>query len=533
MALTPATRLKIPLFAHPPRAGLVLLFLLGLVTLWAVLLAVSQQAPDLDSMEELVWSASLELGYTKHPPLPAWIMVAATSIFGRALWLPVPLGMLCSALGLWFLWKLGCELTSRHKALMAVLLVSVTAYFSLRASIFNHNTAQLWSITASVWLFYRAMRDGRMRDWVWLGIVCGLAMLTKYSALIQFFAFALYALRIGALRHGAVWRGILVAMLAFLVVFSPHLWWLHQHHYEPLFYADASLQTSGRLHALIDLLKFLVDQVARLVPLALVLAAWALWRRRRHDRAPGYAANDACFDDAQDAPRYVLSFTPGDRQFLLWVGLAPFITTALLSAVLGTRLEASWASTFFILAGFYGLWALRGAEGVQLQRLFVLVIGLQLVMAVGYALARGPLAHWAGYPARPAYPGPQLARLAQAHWQAHQPGRPLRVVAANTWLGGNIALNVGPHARVYIDASDEKSPWFAPGTALQCGALVAYSEEGRGKPAPAVSALYETAPWKGVDHVRWSGPKGPLIDLHWAVLPAGPDCLKRQGVLPK
>ncbi|MBN9055151.1 MAG: hypothetical protein J0H80_15590 [Rhizobiales bacterium] len=23
-----------------------------------------------------------------------------------------------------------------------------------------------------------------------------------------------------------------------------------------------------------------------------------------------------------------------------------------------------------------------------------------------------------------------------------------------------------------------------------------------------------------------SGPKGPVIDLHWAVLPATPDCLK-------
>ena len=39
-------------------------------------------------------------------------------------------------------------------------------------------------------------------------------------------------------------------------------------------------------------------------------------------------------------------------------------------------------------------------------------------------------------------------------------------------------------------------------------------------------ALVDAAPWKGVDEVRWSGPKGPLIDLHWAVLPATPDCLK-------
>ncbi|MBN9401315.1 MAG: hypothetical protein J0I30_00610, partial [Burkholderiales bacterium] len=74
--------------------------------------------------------------------------------------------------------------------------------------------------------------------------------------------------------------------------------------------------------------------------------------------------------------------------------------------------------------------------------------------------------------------------------------------------------------------SDEHSPWFAPGTALRCGALVAYSWNGRAVPAPAVRALVDAAPWKGVDEVPWSGPKGPVIDLHWAVLPATPDCLK-------
>jgi hypothetical protein len=99
------------------------------------------------------------------------------------------------------------------------------------------------------------------------------------------------------------------------------------------------------------------------------------------------------------------------------------------------------------------------------------------------------------------------------------------VIVANTWLGGNMAIHTNPATQVYIDASDAESPWFAPGTALRCGALVAFSDTGRGPATPAVRALYDAAPWKGVDDVRW-GPKGPMIDLHWAVIPAGPDCLQ-------
>jgi 4-amino-4-deoxy-L-arabinose transferase-like glycosyltransferase len=523
-----ALRPGIPILARPPGGALVLLCLLGMVALWTILCGLSHSAPDLDGMEELVWAASLELGYTKHPPLPSWFMHFATEWLGRPTWLPFLMGQLFSALGLWFVWKLGRELTTPRRALIATLLVSVTAYFSLRGTIYNHNTAQLWSITASIWLFYRALRDQRTRDWLLLGVVCGLAMLTKYSALIQFAAFFLYLLRSGAWRLRRTWTGAGWAALAFVLVISPHLWWLDLHHFEPLLYADDSLQAGGRLAALNDLLSFSLDQAGRLAPMVVALGVWALWRRRRGDRAPGHAANDESFAGSDDAPRYIGDFTARDRQFLLWVGLAPFLSTVAISALLGSRLEASWASTFFVLFGFYGLWWLRGPESVQLRRILIIVAGLHLAMALGYAVARGPLAQALGQASRSTYPGPALAELAAQHWQQHQPGRPLRVIVSNTWLGGNIAVHVGPRTQVYIDASDEQSPWFAPGTALSCGALVAYSAQGRAAPSARVQALYDAAPWKGLDEVPWSGPKGRLIDLHWAVLPATPDCLRDQ-----
>ncbi|WP_323012487.1 glycosyltransferase family 39 protein [Castellaniella sp.] len=522
-----ATPPKIPLLARPPRAGLVVLCLLGIMVLWTVLTALSHSAPDLDGMEELVWATSLELGYTKHPPLPSWFMYFATAIFGRPIWLPFLAGQLFSALGLWFIWKLGCEITTPRRALIAMLLVSVTAYFSIRGTIYNHNTAQLWSITASTWLFYRAVRDQRRADWLWLGAVCGLAMLTKYSAAILFAAFFVYLLRSGAWRQRRTWPGLAWAALAFTVTISPHLWWLAQHQFQPLLYADASLQASSRLIALGTVLSFSLDQIGRLSPMLLALGLWWLWRRHGGDRSPGYAANDACFSaSTASAPRYWLDIMQKDRQFLLWVGLTPVVSTVLISILLGSRLEASWGSTFFVLFGFYGLWCLRGDESVQLRRILILAACLHLVMALGYAAGRGPLAHWTGAAARSTYPGPALAELALQHWQQHQPGRPLRVVVANTWLGGNIAVHIGPATQVYIDASEAQSPWFFPGTALSCGALVAYSRQGRATPAPAVQALYDAAPWKGMDQVPWSGPKGPVIDFHWAVLPATPDCLK-------
>lgn len=532
----PAPPLKIPLLARPPGKALVIMLLTGMVLLWTLLMAISHSAPDLDGMEELVWAASLELGYAKHPPLPSWFMYLAGSVLGRPVWLSFLMGLLFSALGLWFVWRLGCEMATPRLALIATLLVSATTYFSLRGTIYNHNTAQLWTICASIYFFYRALRHGRNSDWIWLGVVSGLAMLTKYSALIQFTAFFLYLWRSGALGHKGTWYGMGLASLAFVLVISPHVWWLAQHEFEPLRYADASLHAKDRLAALIALGDFVLTQTGRISPMLLVLVLWSGWHRLQRDHAPGHAANDESFDPARaadsSAPLWY-RLRAADRQFLLWVGLTPLFATLAVSAAMGNKLEASWGSTFFVLYGFYGLMWLRGPETVQLWRVLILVAALHLLMAAGYAMARGPLAHMTGYPARSTYPGPELAALALKHWQEHQPGRPLRVVVANTWLGGNIAIHAGPQAQVYIDGSDKQSPWFQPGAALQCGALVAFSEQGRGAPSARVRELYGQAPWKGLDEIAWSGPKGRTIDFNWAVLPAGPDCLKDQrAVMP-
>lgn len=506
-----------------PSDRLMLGCLAAMVCLWTILCAISHKAPDLDGMEELVWAASLELGYTKHPPLPSWFMYLATEVLGRPIWLPFLMGQLFSALGLWFVWKLACEMTTRHLALMVTLLVSVTAYFSLRGTIYNHNTAQLWSIACATWLFYRALRDQHLRDWFWLGVVSALAMMTKYSALIQFAAFFLAMLATGSFRDARTWRGLGVALLAFLAVLAPHLFWLAQHDFKPLLYADASMEVPSRLDSLALMLSFLLDQAGRLAPMAVALIAWTIWQGRKGDHA---STTVAAGNETPGAgrQRYFHAFTPSDRRFLLWVGLAPLLSTLLLSAVLGTRLEASWASTFFILYGFYAAWWLHGSPALQMRRILILVAIIHLVMATGYALARGPLAWETGRATRSTYPGPELAELVLARWNEHQPGRPLRVIVSNTWMGGNIAVHVGNHTQVYIGASDADSPWFAPGTALRCGAVVAFSERGRAAPNAAVQALYDAAPWKGVTELHWSSERSPIIDLHWAVLPAMPSC---------
>ncbi|WP_397476117.1 glycosyltransferase family 39 protein [Pusillimonas sp.] len=490
----------------------VLAFLAGMVGLWTILCAVSHKAPDLDGMEELVWASSFEFGYTKHPPLPSWLLYALTSIFGKPIWLVFFAGQLVSALGLWFVWRLGCEFTSPRRALIATLMVSTTLYFSLRGTIYNHNTAQLWSIAASTWLFYRALRYGRASSWLWLGAVAGLAMMTKYSAVVQFGIFLIFIVVLGHWRDPKVQRGIVQALIVFLVVISPHVYWLIDNHFAPFGYLDRSLETQSYSDVLKGIFDFTVDQLARISPMFIVWLGLYVWHRRR--------------PVAERGQTYASELSKWDRSFLLWVGLGPFLATILMSAVLGSRLTASWGTTFFILYGYFAFWWLSGSVQATLRRTVILVIAVHVLMAMGYALARGPLAHYSGRMTRSTFPGPEIALRMQQAWDAHVPGAPLGLVASDTWLGGNIAINLDPVAEVFVGANYAQSPWLSPDTALDCGVLVAYSPTWGTRPSEALLSLHEQATWKGVESLRWSSEKSPVIEVVWGIVPPTDACAR-------
>ena len=501
--------------SHSAARRFLFVYLAGVVLLWTFLCAVSHKAPDLDGMEELVWASSLEWGYSKHPPLPSWFMWALVELFGRPLWLTFFAGQLVSAVALWFVFLLGCEFTTPRRALIATLMVSVTLYFSLRGTIYNHNTAQLWSVAASTWLLFRAVRDNRLSDWVWLGLVAGLAMLTKYSALVQFAAFFVFMLVQGHLRRPQVWKGILVAALVFAVVFLPHLLWLVSNDFAPLRYADRSMETDATyVQIVLGAIDFSLDQLARISPM---LVLWiGLWWWQRRDAIPTlHTVNTQTYAQAID---------PRARAFLGWVGFGPLVVTLLVALVLATQLVSAWGTTFFILFGFYSFWFLKGNDQVWFRRTALLAIALQLLMAVGYAVARGPLAYETGRMTRSTFPGPELATKVQEIWSSHVPDQPLLLVASDTWFGGNIATNISDQTQVFISADYFQSPWLDPETALDCGVMVLYSPDSRGYWSADLMALYERMPIKGQFTKQWSSDTSPVFTVQYGALPPTDAC---------
>jgi hypothetical protein len=508
----------------PSLLPLVLLLLGAHLLLWTVLTGVSHSSPDLDNMEELVWGNVFEWGYYKHPPLPSWLIFGLTRIFGRPVWLTFFAGQLSVVLALFFVWRLACEMTSQKNALIAILVIMPITYFTTRGVISNHNTIQFWSIAGATWMFYRAWRYQQMRDWLLLGLFCGFAMLTKYSALVQFAAFAGFLLLSGSLSRARTWKGIAAATGVLAAMLAPHAWWMSSEAKNPITYASASLSrelTRAQHWQLMG--DVFGTTAARLAPmlLALIIIGIFLVRRRRAD-APAAVGGPA-------PQKIAAQLRPEDRRFILLVGLGPFVLTFTVVIALKSPMIADWASTFYLLFGFFAFWLFSNApgEGSRLLRTCLkVIVTIQLLTVIGYALARGPLSNMTGRATRATFPGGIISEQLQAEWRAHVDA-PLRLVASDTWLGGNIAIHAGRKIQVLIDGDVEKSQWVTPAQAASCGMLLALNrsaDAADGVP-PKVVELMAQAKWHGILQLPASKKiDGPQLQIEWGIIPPTENC---------
>ena len=499
-------------------APLVIVLLLLHLILWSALTGISHRSPDWDNMEELVWASGLEWGYYKHPPLPTWILCGLVSIFGRPVWLTFFTGQLSVILSLWMVWKLGCEITSQRRALVATLLVSVVAYFTVRGVMNNHNTMQLWSTAGAIWMLYRATHNGGTRSWVIFGFFCGCAFLTKYSALIQFSAFALYLLLAGHLRRVRTWKGIALSTAVLAAMVTPHLLWLKQQATGPVTYAGSEMvrQASYWLE-LQNLFGFCLTNLGRIATLLFALAIVATWTSHQNKTT----------QRSERPPTIASELAASDRFFLLMIGIIPLALTMAIAGVMKIPLAAHWATTFFILFGFFSFWVLRSGDDVALLRkMIAVVVIMQILSAAGYALARGPLADNSGRPGRANFPGAEISRQVNAAWQSHIQ-TPLELVASDTWLGGNIVTHIGLQAQVLIDGDFVKSPWVDKDKAEKCGMLVAIdrSKDGPDGVSREVLDLMARSTQRGTLNIPWTKKaEGPRVVVEWGIIPPRIEC---------
>ncbi|MGO4469912.1 hypothetical protein AB4Z11_30595, partial [Pseudoduganella sp. RAF53_2] len=100
---------------------------------------------------------------------------------------------------------------------------------------------------------------------------------------------------------------------------------------------------------------------------------------------------------------------------------------------------------------------------------------------------------------------------------------PLRIIASDFWLGGNLRAFGLPDAEVMIDGDAAKSPWVTPEDLYNCGAMVLddqITDRRAGSPqAPELDAMIASAPASGTFNLAWGSDGQERHAVRWAYLP--------------
>lgn len=340
------------------RPGLALFLVLLVLVAWRFL-AANHVGLELyaDEAQYWTWSLTPDWGYYSKPPMVAWAIWLGTSLFGDSEQGVRALSVLIYPLTGGILYLLVRRLfrgdpLSGKMAFWAGLLYASLPMVSLGSWLITTDAFLLLFWSLALYILTIALDSGRWRDWLWLGAVIGLGMLSKYS--MVFFGFGLFAFLLISPEHRRLLldaRPYGAALVALLVVL-PNVLWNAQHQFVSFEHTAEISQLDRALFHPDAMLEFFLAQFAVFGPLTF-------------------------------AALLVLATQPGrwwpDPRMRLLAALTLAPLAAFLGLSLLSRAFANWAA--FVYAGAAALiaayWVIQGK-----RRWLIATVSLHMIIAV-------------------------------------------------------------------------------------------------------------------------------------------------------
>ncbi len=425
------------------------------IATWSLAAAYINPAQFADNMEQFNWAHSLELGYWKHPPLPTWLIALPIRLIGFSVYWTYALAAACFIGTAFFTWRITLRLFGPQAAMFAVLLIGLHIGFSWRAQLYNHNTVLILMCAATVWATLRALDSGKKAAWVLSGALAGLAMLSKYQALVPLLGIVI-ALQLGGwFKQKKVQQGAAIAAATALLVFAPHLLWVAMGTGSTIDNALHSAEGLGPLRRLMVLLGFWLVQIRFHIPMLITVALLVLFKS---GGAPVSAAPMAVNTQA--------------RAWLLGLIAWPALVVSMVVLTGGVRLEAQWGLQTFQFLVIFIAWRLSIVlpQGHAWYAMRVILVA-QLVLAgfFVWSVVQPSQSIWKGVRERN-FPAAWVAKEVTRPWTSAT-RCPLMYVVGPSFEATVVSAYSGHNPAVLEDGDFRKSPWITVELLKQHGAV--------------------------------------------------------------
>lgn len=371
MAFSPA--------AAMPACGLPSVVLLAVAVLAWRFSAMSLSGATLyvDEAQYWVWAQQLEWGYFSKPPGIALLIRLSTALFGDGLLGVKALAMACYPVAALLAWLLARRLYGETVAWWSALIVLTLPLYAWLGLFASTDALLTVCWLAGLWCYVRAVDSDRWSDWLLLGAVCGLGLLSKYTMAVFGGAAFLHLLCCHRVRLTSPrpWAALVLA----LAMLAPNIAWNVVHDFPTVRHtAEITVhrQAGGHLRALGE---FMAAQWFSFGPLFGSIAVFGLFRLRR------------------------LWADPSARLLLCFV--LPLWGVVAAQAAQGGA-NANWAAPAFAPAAIaIAAWLVRR------QRLRLLIAGVALNVVLAALAYHAPALLAASEAARPARYNPYIRAM--------------------------------------------------------------------------------------------------------------------------
>jgi hypothetical protein len=308
------------------------------------------------------YAKSLALSYFDHPPMSAWIIAIFTKIGGDSPFFIRIGSVLFSLATMILLFRITEKLFCKSEyGLLVTVCMAGTILFSIGATIMTPDVPFIFFWTLIIYSLVKLMMTNAPRWWYAAGTGLGLALLSKYSAVLIVPGILLYLLFSRQQRKWLfIWHPY-VALILTLLIFSPVIIWNKQHEW-----ASFLFQSSRRFNEMHSLrlnyfFQLIGSQMGMLTPYLffLIFTGWVQMARL------GFKRQNA------------------DYQFLFWLA-APVIIIFTLSSF-RSLVKMNWLAPAYITMSIGSIVWMHTEESrlaVRMKKWFKpgLILGFLLVI---------------------------------------------------------------------------------------------------------------------------------------------------------
>lgn len=203
--------------------------LLALVTFLAITcITFFKSALELEDAEQAYYSQWLRWGYDDQPPLYTWLQYAVNQIFGvRKISFSILRAAIFTSI-LLLLWHFGrkMQLSEKKSEMVVFALVLLPVFIDFTFRRLSHTSLLCLAILASFISILRLLQHRTWTNYMLLGLVMSVGILSKYNYVLFLAAFGLTLFFDKGLREVVFNKKILVTIFISGLLLAPHFYWL-------------------------------------------------------------------------------------------------------------------------------------------------------------------------------------------------------------------------------------------------------------------------------------------------------------------